>query len=94
MFTEGYYEEELELVSLSYEKDLENWIYVEINPVDVYSLGDMEGDPITVNGSGGLLYEEEDFRSVMWEQDGLLVDLSVSSTELTTEQVQEIAESF
>jgi len=54
----------------------------------------MEGDPITVNGSGGLLYEEEDFRSVMWEQDGLLVDLSVSSTELTTEQVQEIAESF
>lgn len=94
VFTEGYYEEELELVSLSYEKDLENWIYVEINPVDVYSLGDMEGDPITVNGSGGLLYEEEDFRSVMWEQDGLLVDLSVSSTELTTEQVQEIAESF
>lgn len=94
VFTEGYYEEELELVSLSYEKDLENWIYVEINPVDVYSLGDMEGDPITVNGSEGLLYEEEDFRSVMWEQDGLLVDLSVSSTELTTEQVQEIAESF
>ena len=94
VFTEGYYEEELELVSLSYEKDLENWIYVEINPVDVYSLGDMEGDSITVNGSEGLLYEEEDFRSVMWEQDGLLVDLSVSSTELTTEQVQEIAESF
>lgn len=94
VFTEGYYEEELELVSLSYEKDLENWIYVEINPVDVYSLGDMEGDPITVNGSEGLLYEEEDFHSVMWEQDGLLVDLSVSSTELTTEQVQEIAESF
>ncbi|NCU16299.1 DUF6612 family protein [Pallidibacillus pasinlerensis] len=94
VFTEGYYEEELELVSLSYEKDLENWIYVEINPVDVYSLSDMEGDPITVNGSEGLLYEEEDFHSVMWEQDGLLVDLSVSSTELTTEQVQEIAESF
>lgn len=94
VFTEGYYDGEYDLVGLSYDKDFENWIMIEINPVDFLGLADMDGEPIAVRGGEGLLYEDEIFRSLYWEQDGLLIDLTVSGSELTTEQMLEIAESF
>ncbi|MET3698489.1 uncharacterized protein DUF1396 [Bacillus oleivorans] len=93
VYTEGYYDETMDSVMLSYDKDPENWVMVTVYPTEVMSLADMEGEPVTVHGTDGIYYEMDGYFSVSWEQDGLLIELAGVGTELTKEQLIEIAES-
>ncbi len=94
VFTEGFYDESMEMATLSFDKDVDNWVMFSINPLEYYSLADYEGEEISVRGTTGLVYEMEDYVNITWEENGLLYDLVVSSTELTKDQVLEIAESL
>ncbi|KGR77709.1 DUF4367 domain-containing protein [Ureibacillus manganicus] len=94
VYTEGFFDETMEMAMLSYDKDENNWILVSSNPVEHLSLQDMEGDEIAVRGTTGVLFEMEDYVSISWEEDGLLYEVSASSTELTKEQVLEVVESI
>ncbi|SOC44413.1 DUF4367 domain-containing protein [Ureibacillus acetophenoni] len=94
VYTEGYYDETMEMVMLSYDKDPNNWIMVSSNPVEYLSLQDMDGDDITVRGTNGVIFEMEDYVSISWEENGLLYEAASSSNELTLEQVLEVVESI
>ena len=93
VYTEGYYDETMDSVMLSYDKDPENWVMVTVYPTDVMSLADMEGETVTVHGTEGIYYEMDGYYSVSWEQDGLLIELAGAGTEFTKEQMLEIANS-
>nr|WP_106779473.1 DUF4367 domain-containing protein [Lysinibacillus timonensis] len=94
IFTEGWYDESMDMVTLSYDKDLDNWYIVSMNPTDVLSIADMEGEPVTVGGTEGILYEMEDYLSISWEQDGLLYEVAGTGTDINLDQILTIAESI
>lgn len=94
VYTEGYYDPSMEMAMISYDKDDYNWILLSSNPVEYISLKEMEGEEILVRGTTGILYEMEDYVSISWEENGLLYEISATSSELTKEQLVEIAESL
>ncbi|PKC51076.1 hypothetical protein RhiirA1_484607, partial [Rhizophagus irregularis] len=51
IFTEGYYDETMDMVTISYDKDFDNWIMLTMNPIEVFSLADVEGESIEVRGT-------------------------------------------
>ncbi|HWL23115.1 MAG TPA: DUF4367 domain-containing protein [Ureibacillus sp.] len=94
VYTEGYYDESMEMAMLSYDKDENNWVMVSSNPVEYLGLQDMEGEDIAVRGTNGVLYEMEDYISISWEENGLLYEVSTITNELSKEQLVEIIESL
>lgn len=94
VYTEGYYDSSMEMAMLSYDKDDYNWILISTNPIEYIGLEEMEGEEISVRGTTGIQYEMEDYLSISWEENGLLYEVSSTSTELTEEQILEIAESL
>ena len=94
IYTEGFYDESMDNVMMSYDKDEDNWILISTYPTDFYSLQEMEGEEISVRGTTGISFEMEGYVSISWEENGLLYEVATSSTELTKDQVLEIAESL
>ncbi len=53
------YDESMDSVMMSYDKDENNWILISSYPTEFYSLQEMEGDEISVRGTNGILFEME-----------------------------------
>ncbi|KGR89650.1 hypothetical protein CD30_15970 [Ureibacillus massiliensis 4400831 = CIP 108448 = CCUG 49529] len=94
IFTEGYYDETMDMVTISYDKDFDNWIMLTMNPIEVFSLADVEGESIEVRGTEGIIYDMEGYLSISWEENGLLYEVGGMGTDLTIEQLLEVAESI
>ncbi|GAA0314879.1 hypothetical protein GCM10008967_01730 [Bacillus carboniphilus] len=93
VFTDGYYDEEFESVTLNYDKDMDNWVMLSIYTPDFISMEELEGEAVTVQDSPGLYYEMDGYFSVTWEKDGLIIELGGVGSELTKEEMLTIAES-
>ncbi|RKJ48328.1 DUF4367 domain-containing protein [Butyricicoccus sp. 1XD8-22] len=94
IFTEGYYDETMDMVTISYDKDFDNWIILTMNPIEVFSLADVDGESVTVRGTEGIIYDMDGYLSVSWEENGLLYEVGGMGTDLTIEQLLEVAESL
>ncbi|KHF39937.1 DUF4367 domain-containing protein [Halalkalibacter okhensis] len=95
--TESIYDEAMEMVMLSYEKDVDNGLMLSIVPIDndpFFDQAFIEGEEVTVNGKEATLLDMGFFISLSWEQDGLLFELAGSGDGFTSETILEIAENL
>ncbi|GAE25184.1 hypothetical protein JCM9140_1163 [Halalkalibacter wakoensis JCM 9140] len=97
VLTESLFDESMEMVMMSYEKDFDNGFMFSVLPTEnepSFNEAMFEGEDINVNGQPGTLYDMGLFISLSWEQDGLLFELAGSGEDLTKEAFLEIAESI
>ncbi|WP_246200007.1 DUF6612 family protein [Salirhabdus euzebyi] len=93
---ESLYDETMDMVMLSYEKDYENGFMLSTyRSEDEYEPFDetMEGEPVTIQGTEGLLYDMEGFYVLTWEHNGLFLELMGGGPEITRDQFVEFAQS-
>ncbi|MCL7748680.1 DUF4367 domain-containing protein [Halalkalibacter alkaliphilus] len=95
--TDSLYDEAMEMVMISYEKDLDNSFLFSVMPIEndpFFDQAFIEGEEVTVKGNEATLLDMGFFISLSWEQDGLLFELAGSGADLSSEVFLEMAENL
>ncbi|GAA0327142.1 hypothetical protein GCM10008967_17090 [Bacillus carboniphilus] len=91
---DSMYDDMMNMVMLSYEKDMDNGFMSTVYPAEEeMALDEMGGEPITIQGKEAYLFEEEEFFSISWENNGLYIELAGGGPDIKREQMIQIAES-
>lgn len=88
-----FYNQSMDSVYISYEKDMENGIMLYVYPVESQFFGHGE-EEVTIQGQEGIIIREDFWIDLMWEQEGLAIELSAIGEDITEEELLELAESL
>lgn len=94
---DSWYDESVQMVTLNYEKDIENGFSLSIYPTEeAYGeiITDETTETVTINGNEGTLSDMDGFIILTWtDAEGKIVELVGGGPELTSDQFIQMAES-